>query len=181
MHVLALKAAGFPISGTAASVGDCDDLEVSFCDPVNYAVRKSPEEKLPRAVQVHGPSLGTVFDFIDGMIELGHESNCGGGISFGVPPIGSPCLCDGVRMEPSAWSGHRIARGSGGAPPTREPSLFFPCPNHRYGVRSPYSMPPPRLHPLSHPDFQLACPQSRRAPQPVGEGPLLGLFWELTS
>ena len=176
MGLLALKPAGSPIPGTAASVGDCDDLEVSFCDPVNYAVRKSPEEKLPRAVQVNGPSLGTFFDFVDGMIELGHESNCSGGIPLGIPPIGSPCLCDGVRMESSVWSGHRIARGSGGAPLTREPSLFFPCPNHRCGVRSPYSMPPRRLHRLSRPDSQLAGPQSRHAPRAVGEGPLLRFF-----
>jgi hypothetical protein len=44
MDLFALKSAGSPIPGTAASVGDCDDLEVSFCDPINYAVRKSPEE-----------------------------------------------------------------------------------------------------------------------------------------
>ena len=181
MDLLALKSAAAPIPGTAASVGDCDDLEFSFCDPINYAVRKSPEEKLPRAVQVHGPSLRTVFDFIDGMIELGHESNCGGGIPLRVPPIGSPCLCDGVRMEPSVWSGHWLARGSGGALPTREPSLFFPCPNHRCGVRSPYSTPLRRLHPTSRPDFQLAGRQSRRAPRPVSEGPLLRFFWELIS
>jgi hypothetical protein len=87
MDLLDLKSADSPVSGTAASVGDCDDLEVCFCDPVNYAVRKSPEDKLPRAVQVHGPSLGTSFDLIDGMIELGHESNCGGRISLEVPPI----------------------------------------------------------------------------------------------
>jgi hypothetical protein len=79
MDLFALKSAGSPIPGTAASVGDCDDLEVSFCDPINYAVRKSPEEELPRAVQVHGPSLGTFFDFIDGMIELGHEATAAEG------------------------------------------------------------------------------------------------------
>jgi hypothetical protein len=181
MDLLNLQSAVSPVSGTAASVGDCDDLEISFCDSVNYAVRKSPKKKFSRTVQVHRPSLGTVLDFIDGMIELGHKSNCRGGISLGIPPISSRCLCDGVRMEPSAWSGHWIAREFGGVRSTREPSLFSPCPTHRCGGRSPYSMPPRRLHRLSRPDSQLAGPQSRHAPRPVGEERPLGLFLELTS
>ena len=181
MDLLDLKSADSPVSGTAASVGDGDNLKLSFGDPVNYTVRKSPEKKLPRAMQVNGPSLGTVFNFIDGMIELGHKSNCGGWIALDLPPIRSPRLRTGVRMEPSASSGHRIDRGSDGAPPTKELSLLFPCPNHRCGVRSPYPMPPRRLHPPSRLDSQLAGPQSRLALRPVGEGLLLGFFWELTS
>jgi hypothetical protein len=181
MGLLGLKSAASPVPGTAASVGDGDDLKFSFCDSVNYAVRKPPEEKLLRPVQVHRPSLWSAFDFIDGMIELDHESICGGGIALGIPQIGSPCLHDGVRMDSNAWSGHRIARGFGGAPLTREPSLLFPDLNHRCGVRSPRSMPPQRLRLLSRLDFQLAARPARLAPQAVDEGPLLRLFWDLTS
>jgi hypothetical protein len=171
----------FPIPGAPASVSNGDNLKFSFCNSVNYAVRKPPEEKLSRAVQVHRPSLWSAFDFIDGMIELGHESICGGGIALGIPPMSSPCFRDGFKMDSNAWSGHRIARGFGGAPPTRELSSLFPCPNHRGGVRSLYPMPPQRLHPLSRPGFQLTGRRARLAPRPVGEGPLLRLFWEQTS
>ena len=181
MDLFVLKPPRPPVPRTAASVGDGDDLKFSFCDSVNYAVRKPSEEKLPRTVQVHWPSLGTAFDFTDGVIELGHESICGGGIAFGIPPIGSPCLCDGIRMDPNAWSGHRIARGFGGAPPTREPSLLFHYPNPRYVARSLAPMPPQRPHPLIRPDFQLTGQQARHAPRAVGEEPLLRLFWELCS
>jgi hypothetical protein len=176
MDLVGLKSATSPVSGTAASVGDGDNLKSSFSNSVNDAVRKPPEEEFPRTVQVHPPSLWT-----DGVTELGHESICGGGIALGISPVGGPCLRDGVRMNPNAWSGHRIARGFGGGPPTREPSLLFPALNDRCGVRSPYSTPPQRLRLWSRLDFQLAGRQARRAPQAVDEGPLLRLFWELTS
>ena len=161
MDLFVLKPPRPPVPRTAASVGDGDDLKFSFCDSVNYAVRKPSEEKLPPTRQ-----------------ELGHESICGGGIAFGIRPIGSPCLCDDIRMDPNAWSGHRIARGFGGAPPTREPSLLFHYPNPRYVARSLAPMPPQRPHPLIRPDFQLTGQQARHAPRAVGEEPLLRLFWK---
>ena len=153
-------------------MGDGDDLKVSFCDSVNYAVRKPPEEKLPRTVQVHWPSLGTAFDFTDGLIELGHESICGGGIALGIPPKGGPCFRDSLGMELSAWTIHEPVRGSGAAPPTKVPSLLFPCLNPRCGVQSPYPTPPQRLHPLIRPDFQLAGRQAQRALQQADVAPL---------
>jgi hypothetical protein len=98
MDLLGLESAGSPVPRTAASVGDCDDLNFSCCS----------------------------MDLTDGVIEFRDESICSSGIAFGIPLVGSLCLSDRLRMEPNAWSGQRIVRGSGAASRTRERSYFSP-------------------------------------------------------
>jgi hypothetical protein len=64
VDLLGLKSAGSPVPRTAASVGDCDDLNFSCCNSVNYAVRKPPKEKFPRIMQMLRPTLRTGVDWI---------------------------------------------------------------------------------------------------------------------
>jgi hypothetical protein len=176
MDLLGLKSAGSPVPRTAASVGDCDDLNFSCCSSVNYAVRKPPKEKFPRIMQMHRPTLRTGVDLTDGIIEFRDESLCSSGIAFGIPLVGSLCLSDRLRMEPNAWSGQRIVRGSGAAPRTRGRSLLFPDLDHRCVAQSLYSTPIRHPHRLSHPSFRADDRQARHGLQQADGGLLLRLF-----
>jgi hypothetical protein len=157
---------------TAAPMGHSDNLNSGLRDPVNYHVRETSEEKSPRAMQMHGPSLGTLLDLTDGVIEFRDESIRGRGIAFGIPIVSRFCLGDRVRMEPNAWSGHRIVRGSGAGPRTRESSLLYPGLDHRCVARSPHSTPIQHPHRLSHPSFQADDRQARHAPRWEDAAPL---------
>jgi hypothetical protein len=69
-----LKSSRLPISRPAASVGDSDDLDGRFDDPVNHPVGKTPEEKFPRAADVHRPTLRVGLDLPDGMVKFRNKS-----------------------------------------------------------------------------------------------------------
>ena len=167
-----LKPPRFAVTKTASPVGNRDDLNGRFHDPVNYGVRKTPKKNLPRVMLTQWPTLRTFENFTYGLIERGNESVRCGGIAFGIPLIGSLCLSYRVGMEPNAWTGHRIDRGFGAAPRTREPSLLFPDLNHRCVAQSPYSTPIQHPHRLSHPSFPADDRQARLAPQREGAGRL---------
>ena len=161
-----------PIAGTAASMGHSDNLNGGLDDPVNYRVRETPEEKSPRTAQMHGSPLRTGLDLADGVIEFRDESIRGRGIAFGIPVVSRLRLSDCVRMESNAWSGHRIVRGSGAAPRTREPSLLCPDLDRRCVAQSPCSTPIQHPHRLSHPSFQADDRQALHAPRWEDAGPL---------
>ena len=127
-------------------------------------------------MQMHRPTLRTGLDLTDGVIEFRDESICSSGIAFGIPLVGSLCLSDRLRMEPNAWSGQRIVRGSGAAPRTRERSLLFPDLDHRCVAQSPYSTPIRHPHRLSHPSFRADDRQARHVLQQADGGLLLRLF-----
>jgi hypothetical protein len=169
---LALKPPRLPITRTAASMGHSDNLNGRFGDPVNYPVGKTSEEKFPRTMQMHGPTLRTGLDLTDGVIEFRDESIRSREIAFCIPLVGSLCLSDRVRMEPNAWSGHRIVRGPGAVPRTRKRSLLSPDLDHRCVAQSPYSMPIQHPHRLSHPSFQADDRQALHALQREGAGRL---------
>ena len=161
-----------PIARTAAPMGHSYNLNGGLGDPVNYRVRETPEEKSPRTAQMHGPPLRTLLDLTDGVIEFRDESIRRRGISFGIPIVSRLCLGDRVRMEPNAWSGHRIVRGSGAAPRTREPSLLYPDLDRRCVAQSPCPTPIQHPHRLSHPNFQADDRQALHAPRWEDAGPL---------
>ena len=154
-----------PMARTAAPMGHSDNLNGGLGDPVNYRVRETSEEKFSRTTQMHGPPLRTLLDLADGVIEFRDESIRGRGIAFSIPIVSRLCLSDCVRMESNAWSGHRIVRGSGAAPRTREPALLYPDPDHRCVAQSPCSTPIQPPHRLSHPNFQADDWQARHAPR----------------
>ena len=176
MDLSVLKSPRLPITRTASPVGHRDHLNGGFGDPVNYPVRESSEEKFPRILQMHRPTLRTGLDLTDGVIEFRDESICSSGIAFGIPLVGSLCLSDRLRMEPNAWSGQRIVRGSGAAPRTRGRSLLFPDLDHRCVAQSPYSTPIRHPHRLSHPSFRADDRQARHVLQQADGGLLLRLF-----
>ena len=176
MDLSVLKPSRLPITRTASPVSHRDNLNGGFGDPVNYPVRETSAETFPRIMQMHRPTLPTGLDLTDGVIEFSDESICGSGIAFGIPPIGSLCLSDRLRMEPNAWSGQRIVRGSGVAPRTRERSLLFPDLDHRCGVQSPCSMPIRHPHRLSHPSCRADDQQAQHVLQQADGGLLLRLF-----
>ena len=68
-------------------MGHSYNLNSGLGEPVNYRVRETPEEKSPRAAQMHGPPLRTLLDLTDGVIEFRDESTRGGGIAFGIPIV----------------------------------------------------------------------------------------------
>ncbi len=140
--------------------------------PVNYLVRETSEEKFPRTMQMHGPTLRSGLDLTDGVIEFRDESIRSRGIAFGIPRVGSLCLSNRVRMEPNAWRRHWVNRGSGAAPQTRKRSLLSPDLDHRCVAQSPYSMPIPHPHRLSYPSFQADDRQALHALQWEGAGRL---------
>jgi hypothetical protein len=172
MDLSVLKPPRLPITRTAACMGHSDNLNGGFGDPINYPIREASQEKFPRTMQMHGPTLRTGLDSTDGVIELRDESIRSRGIAFGIPLVGSPCLSYRVRMEPNAWTGHWIVRGSGAAPQTRERSLLFLDPDHRCVAQSPYSTPIQHPHRLSHPSFQADNRQALHAPRWEGAGHL---------
>jgi len=127
-----LKSSRLPISGTTASVSHSDDLDSGFDDPINHLVGKTPEEKFPRAVHMHRPTFGVVLDLSDSVIEFRNKSVGSGGIAIAISLVRCLTLGDRVGMKSNASSGHRIVRGSGGAPPTKVlslpgPDLFRRC------------------------------------------------------
>jgi len=158
-----------------------NNLNSGLGHPVNYRVRETAEEKSPRTMQMHGPPLRTVLDLTDGVIEFRDESICGRGIAFGIPLVGRLCLSDRVRMEPNAWSGHRIVRGSGAAPRTRESSLLYPGLDHRCVAQSPHSTPIQHPHRRSHPSFQADDRQALHAPRWEDAAPLSRLSHDWAS
>ena len=158
-----------------------DNLNGGSGDPVNYRVWKTSEEKFSGTTQMHGPPLRTVLDLTDGVAEFRDESIRGRGIAFGIPFVGRLCLSDRVRMEPNAWSGHRIVRGSGAAPRTRERSLLYPDLIHRCVAQSPHSTPIQHPHRLSHPSSQADDRQARHALRREDAVPLLRLFHDWAS
>src|SRR5262249_31344588 len=164
-ELICFRTVAFCNNRTAMPVGDSDDLNGGSGVPVNYSVRETPEEKFPRAKQVHGPTLWTVLDSTDGVVQFKDESIRSKGITFGIPFIGGLCFSDRIRMEPNAWNGHWIVRGFGGAPRTKELTLYFPDLIHRCGVQSPYST-LPQHHPLSiHPSCQSNDRQAQHGPR----------------
>jgi hypothetical protein len=172
MDLSVLKPPGLPITRTASAMGHCDNLNGGFGDSVNYPVGETSEEKFPRTMQVHGPALRTRLDLTDGVIELREESIRSSRIPLGLPLVGSLCLSDRLRMEPNAWSGHPIVRGSGAALRTRERSLLYPDLAHRCVAQFPYSTPTQHPHRLSPPGFRADDRQALRAPRWEGAGPL---------
>ena len=176
MDLSVLKSPRLPITRTASPVGHRNHLNGGFGDPVNYPVRETSEEKFPRIMQMHRPTLRTGLDLTDGVIEFRDESICSSGIAFGIPLVGSLCLTDRLRMEPNAWSGQRIVRGPGGAPRTRARSLLFLDLDHRCVAQSPYSTPIRHPHRLSHPSFRADDRQARHVLQQADGGLLLRLF-----
>jgi hypothetical protein len=172
MDLSDLKSPGLPITRTSPPVGHSNNLNGGFGNPVNYPVRETSEEKFPRTMQMHGPTLRTALDLSDGVIEFRDESIRGRGIAFGIPLVGSFCLSDRVRMEPNAWTSHRIVRGSGAAPQTRELSLLSYDLDHRCAAQSPYSKPIQHPHRPSHPSFQADDRQALHAPRWEDAGPL---------
>src|SRR6266508_3033752 len=131
-----LKPPRLPITRTAAPMGHSDNLNGGFGDQVNYPVRETSEEKFPRTMQMHGPTLRIGLDLTDGVIEYRDESIRSRGIAFGIPRVGSLCLSNRVRMEPNAWRRHWVNRGAGVAPQTRERSLLSPDLDHRCVAQS---------------------------------------------
>ena len=170
-----------PIAGTAPPMGHSYNPNSGLGDPVNYCVRETSEEKSPRTPEMHGPPLRTLLDLTDGVIEFRDESTRGRGIAFGIPLVGRFCLSDRVRMEPNAWSGHRIVRGSGAAPRTRESSLLYPDLDRRCVAQSPYSTPIQHPHRLSHPNFQANDRQALHAPRWEDATPLSRLSHDWAS
>ena len=170
-----------PIARTAAPMGHSDNLNGGLGDPVNYTVRETAEEKFPRTMQMHGPTLRTGLDLTDGVIEFRDESIRSRGIAFGIPLVCRLCLSDRVRMESNAWSGHRIDRGSGAAPQTKESSLLSPDLDHRCVAQSPHSTPIQHPHRLSHPSFQADERQARHAPRWEDAAPLSRLSHDWAS
>ena len=170
-----------PIARPASRMGHSDNLNGRFGNAVNNRVRETAEEKSPRAMQMHRPSLRPLSDLADGVIEFRDESICGSGIAFGIPIVSRFCLSDCCRMEPNAWSGHRIVRGSGAAPPTRESSSLYSGLDHRCVAQSPHSKPIQHPHRLSHPSFQADDRQARHAPRWEDAAPLSKLSHDRAS
>lgn len=181
MDLSDLKAPRPPIARTAAPMGHRDNLNGGSADPVNYRVWKTSEEKFSGTTQMYGPPLRTALDLTDGVAQFRDESISGREIAFGIPFVGRLCLSDRVRMEPNAWSGHRIVRGSGAAPRTREPSLLYPDLSHRCVAQSPHSTPIQHPHRLSHPSSQADDRQARHALRREDAAPLLRLSHDWAS
>src|SRR5437667_6350677 len=70
MDLSVLKSPRLPITRTASPVGHRNHLNGGFGDPVNYPVRETSEEKFPRIMQMHRPTLRTGLDLTDGVIEF---------------------------------------------------------------------------------------------------------------
>ena len=159
--LIVLEPPRFPVSGATASMGYGDDLGRCCCDPINYGVGETPEEKFPCPVQVQRRAFRAFGNFTDSLIERREESICRGRIALCIPQISGSCLSYRVRMEFNAWASHGIGRGSDGARPTKEPSSPFPYPTRQYGARFLFPIPLPRPHPPSHPSFQSDDRQAR--------------------
>ena len=171
-----LKSSRLPISRTASSVGDSDNLDGRFNDPVNHSVGETSAEKLSRTAHVYRPTLGFTLDLTDGVIKFRYKSICSGGIAFSVPLVRRVGLSDRLGMESNASSGHRIVRGSGGAQPAKVLSLLVPDLFRRCDVRSLYSTPIQRLHRLHRPNCPTDDRLERRAPRAAGPAILSRLY-----
>ncbi len=171
-----LQTSGLPVSGTAASVSDGNDLDGGCCLSVNYRVGKMAKEKFSRPVQMQRPTFWIAANFTDGVIERKHKAIGCRRIALSVPKKSSSGFRDGFGMEVNAWTSHVIVREFGDALRTRELFLPFPYPNRRCAARSPYStlLPHPRLP--NHPSFQSGDRQARLALRRVDEEPVVRPF-----
>lgn len=171
-----LELPGSPVTRAAALMGHGDDLNGRVGDAVDHGVRKTPKKKFSRAMQVPRPTLGTVANLTDGLVELSDESICGERITLGVPEEGGSRFRGGLRVKVNAWTSHGIARRSDDVPPTTERASPSPCPDRRCGARPPYSTPPRHPRPPAHLNFPADDRPTRRALRREDAALLVKLF-----
>ena len=161
---LNLQTSSSPVTRTAASMCHSYDLDCCVGNSIIHRVGKSAKKIFPGVVRVLRPARRTVADGTDGGVQGRHKSSRGSRIAFGIPIICRLGFSDSAGVKSNAWCGHRIARGFGGAPPTREPFLLFPDPVRRYGVQSLYSTPIQRLHRRHRPNCPIGGQPALHAP-----------------
>ena len=173
-----LKSPRLPISRSASSVGDSDNLDGGLSNPVNQSVRKTAKQKPPRAQRVHRPNLGFALNFMDGVVKFRNKSICGRRIPFSIPLVCCMRLGNRLGMKSNASSGHPIVRGSGGAPPTKALSLLVFDLDRRCDAQFPYPMPLQHPHQLNRPncpvDARLELREPRAASSTLLSRPFVG-------
>lgn len=123
------------------------DLDRCVGNSINHSVGKSAKQIFSSVVRMLRPARRTVADDTDGVFESRHSG-----------------FRNGAGMESNAWRGHRLVRGFGGVPPTRESFLLFPDLGRRRGVRSLYSTPIPHLHRRHRPSCPIGDQPGLHAP-----------------
>ena len=178
---LTLQTSSSPVTRTAASMCHSYNLDCCFGNSINHRVRKSAKKIFPGIVRVLRPARRTVTDGTDSVVQSRHESSGGRRAALGIPIVTSLGFSDSAGVKSNAWRGHRIVRGFGGVPPTREPFLLFPDLGRRYGVRSLYSTPIQHLHRRHRPSCPIDGQPELRAPLVASATPRPRPFVERTS
>ena len=163
-----LKTSRLPISRAASPVGGSDNLDGRFSDPVNHPIGETSQQKSSRALRVRRPALRSALVLTDSVVKFRNQGICRGGIALSVPLVCRVGLGDRLGMESNASSGHRIVRGSGGAPPTKALSLLFPDLFRRCAARFLYSRPIRHPRRLNRPNYPADDQLELRAPRAVG-------------
>ena len=148
------------------------DLDRCVGNPVNHRVGISAKKIFPGVVRMLRPARRTVADDTDGIVEGRHESSGSRRVALGIPIVSRLGFSDGAGVESNAWRGHRLVRGFGGVPPTRESFLLFPDLGRRRGVRSLYSTPIQHLHRRHRPSCPIGDQPGLHAPLVASATPL---------
>ncbi len=169
---LELQTSSAPVTRTAASMRYSYDLDRCVGNSINHRVGISAKKIFPGVVRMLRPARRTVADDTDGIVEGRHKGRSGRRIALGIPIVSRLGFSDSAGVKSNAWSGHRIARGFAGVPPTREPFLLFPDRGRRYGGRSLYSTPIQHLHRRHRPSYPIGGQPGLRAPLAASAIPL---------
>ncbi len=169
---LVLQASSAPVARAAASMGHSYDLDRCIGHSINHSVGKSAKKIFSCVVRILRPARRTVTDDTDGVVEGRHKGRGGRRIALGIPIVSRLGFGDSAGVKSNAWRGHRIARGFGGVPPTREPFLLYPCLGRRFGARSLYSTPIQHLHRRHHPSCPISGQPELHAPLVASATPL---------
>lgn len=102
------------------------DLDRCVGNSINHSVGKSAKQIFPSVVPMLRPARRTVADDTDGVVEGRHKGRGGRRVALSIPIVSRLGFRDGAGVESNAWRGHRLVRGFGGVPPTRESFLLFP-------------------------------------------------------
>lgn len=176
-----LKSPRLPISRTASSVCDSDNLDSRFSDPVDYPIGDTSKQKFSGALGMHRPALGIFLDLTDSVFKFRTKGICRGGITFSIPLVCRVDLGDRLGMESNASSGHPIVRGFGAAPPTKALSSLVPDRVRRCAARFLYSKPIRHLHRSNRPSCPADDRLALRAPRAVGSTLLSRLSYDWVS
>jgi len=155
-----LRSATTPVAWFALAVRDCDDQNHLWIDLVDDLVRKAPEQKSTRPVQVRRPGLRRSFNSRERFGEFILESACDALVPLEIPRCRSDGLRDCCRQNLKS-PGHDLVHESEQGPRRQQGRRPLHVRTLQFGLGAPRSTRIlDQLRPRPHPDLRATRPQA---------------------